>query len=449
MCAGETEGRAVRIETFGCQMNVYDSAAMFGLLEAAGFRRAHAEEVPDVLLLNTCSVREHAEHRVVSRIGELHRRRQEAGGRPSVIGVCGCMAERLGQELLDRCEGVDMVVGVDQYEELPELLRTLLTERDVNAPVATGFRPEMHYVAPAEAYPTNNSHLVTIHKGCDYRCTYCIVPETRGPQREKTPEAIEDEIRHIVARGGDEVTLLGQNVTAYRWGDELDFGGLLQRVAALPGLRRIRFLTGHPRDMSDRLLSVLAHESKLCPALHVPMQSGSDRILRRMKRLYKRADYLRMVAKARELIPDVTFSSDFIVGFPGETEADFQATLEAVSEVGYDQLFSFKYSERPGAPAARLQDDVPQDEKKRRLTELMSVQDEVWERIAAAQVGQRWRVAVEGPARRRAGDWKARTANNRKVLISWPEARIGDELTVQITGFQNTTFRGEPLANVR
>jgi tRNA-2-methylthio-N6-dimethylallyladenosine synthase len=245
------------------------------------------------------------------------------------------------------------------------------------------------------------------------------------------------------------VTLLGQNVTAYRWRDELDFAGLLRRIAQLSGLRRIRFLTGHPRDVSEPLLNVMATEAKVCPALHVPMQSGSDHILKRMKRLYRRQEYLEMVERARRMIPHLTFSSDFIVGFPGETEDDFNATLEVVRQVAYDQVFAFKYSARPDTPAARLPDDVPLPEKKRRLAQLLDLQAEVWQSIAAAQIGQVWQVAVEAPARRPAEVWKTRTANNRKVLVRLPKARPGQELSVRIMGYQNTTFRGEPLNPAR
>jgi tRNA-2-methylthio-N6-dimethylallyladenosine synthase len=402
----------------------------------------------DVVLLNTCSVREHAEQRVISRVGQLNHRRQQGRG-PQVVGICGCMAQRLGQRLLAAGGGVDIVIGVDQYDRLPSLLRELLGPQPSAKPVLTAHRPEVHYVASPEFGPLNNSHLVTIHKGCDYGCTYCIVPATRGAQREKDPELILAEIRAILAGGGCEVTLLGQNVTAYNWQGTLDLAGLLQRVAALAGLRRVRFLTGHPRDLSDRLLEVIASEDKICPALHLPMQSGSDRVLKRMKRLYTRDQYLALVAKARARIADVTFSSDFIVGFPGETERDFAATLEVIRQVGYDQVFAFKYSPRPGAPAASLPDDVPLAEKKRRLAAVFAVQREVWQATAERQIGAVWPVVVEAPARRPAGAWKARTPNNRKVLLG-PRAHFpGRELMVRITGFQNTTFRGEPLADVR
>jgi tRNA-2-methylthio-N6-dimethylallyladenosine synthase len=466
----------IHVETFGCQMNVYDTAAIYGLLAEHGFVRCEDTASSEVVLLNTCSVREHAEHRIISRVGELRRDRR-LRGRPRLIGLCGCLAERAAVELVGERSGADLAVGVDQYDRLGPLLRELLGDaaadesaaetaggptRHASLPpaaaerIVTGHRADAHYVAPPEAYPPNNSHLVTIHKGCDYRCTYCIVPAVRGSQREKAPGVIFDEVARVVAAGGEEVTLLGQNVTAYHWRGgpgadpgELDFPALLRRVAAVPGLRRVRFLTGHPRDLTDSLIEAIADTPAVCPWLHVPAQSGSDRILRRMKRLYTRDDYLRMVERARARIPTVTFSSDFIVGFPGETDDDFRLTLELLRSVGYDQTFSFKYSERPGTPAARLPDDVPPAVKKARLAELMAAQAEIWRGVAAAQVGARWRIALEERARRPAGAWRGRTANNRKVLVTLPEGRAGLELEVRITGFRDTTFRGEPLAEAR
>jgi tRNA-2-methylthio-N6-dimethylallyladenosine synthase len=438
---------AVYIETYGCQMNTYDSQALGGLLEGAGFRLVDNELAADAVLLNTCSVREHAEHKVISRVGELRHRRQDADLVPAIIGICGCMAERMGDDLRKGPRAVDLVVGVDQYDALPALLRGLTGGASAGrSGTAIGHRHDAHYVAPPDLYPTNNSHLVTIHKGCDYKCTYCIVPLTRGPQSEKAPAVIVEEIREIVARGGREVTLLGQNVTAYRCGDELDFAGLLDLVAAIDGLERIRFLTGHPRDMHRHLMDTIGRLDKVCPWLHVPAQSGSDPVLRRMKRLYTAAEYLDMVAYARRVIPGVTFSSDFIVGFPGETDADFRATLELIRRVQYDQIFSFKYSERPGVPAARLADDVPLDVKKSRLAELMAVQQEIWSATADTLVGDLVQAVCEGPARRPAGAWRLRTANNRKVIVQGPELDTGSSLDVRLTGWQGTTFFGESRA---
>ena len=422
-----SDGYSVYFETYGCQMNVYDTAAMDGILAGHGHHRAEAPECADVALLNTCSVREHAEHKVVSRLGELRKLRRECG-RPRWIGVCGCMAERLAESLARGPNPADLVVGVDSYDRLPGMLDALGSAAGSAAFVATGHHDDVHYVAPPLERPTHNSHLVTIHKGCDYRCTYCIVPATRGPQREKPLAMILDEIRAVVAAGGREVTLLGQNVTAYA-GPETDFAGLLRRIADVPGLRRIRFLTGHPRDMREPLIRTIGELSGIvAPWLHVPAQSGSDRVLRRMKRLYSRADYLTMVEQARRHIPDVTFSGDFIVG------------LDLVRHVRYDQTFNFKYSARPDTPAARLEDDVPVDVKKERLAELMAEQEQSWRRTAAAQTGRRWRVLVEEAARRPEGAWIARSANNRKVLLRGTSTEPGAEIDVRITGCEGTTF---------
>jgi tRNA-2-methylthio-N6-dimethylallyladenosine synthase len=448
----------VYLETYGCQMNVYDSQVIVGVLESAGYVRTGDPLAADLVLLNTCSVREHAEHRVISRIGELRRQRELAGRAPAVLGICGCMAERLQGELTRQQHRIDLVVGVDCYQELPGLVSA---HRAASAPtvaeaarraaagaapgVAVGHDADVHYVAPPELYPTNNSHLVTIHKGCDYRCSYCIVPTTRGPQSEKDPAVILDEIRAIAAGGGREVTLLGQNVTAYRWRGEMDFAALLEQVAGVDGLERIRFLTGHPRDMHPRLMDVIAAHAKVCPWLHVPALCGSDRILERMRRRSGRVEYLAMVVAARRRIPDVTFSSDFIVGFPGESENDFEQTLSLIREVEFDTVFSFKYSPRPGAPAATLEDDVPTGEKKRRLAALMAVQEEVWTGLAARQVGAVWEAVVEEPARRPAGHWRLRTANNRKVIVPLAGAEPGRQWRVRVTGWRHTSFLGEAL----
>ena len=444
----DTPARRIYIETYGCQMNTYDTAAMGDILHRGGYDLVDGPESADAVLLNTCSVRDLAEHKIHSRVGELRSLHRQGLIRADVVGICGCMAERLGDTLVKGSAPVDLVIGVDRYDRLPELLEQAFQGTRRRGPVAVGHLADMHYVAPPEAYPTNNSHLVTIHKGCDYRCTYCIVPETRGPQREKSPEVIEAEIADVVDAGGREVTLLGQNVTAYRTPD-LDFAGLLRRVAALPGLERIRFLTSHPCDVDEALIRTLAELETVCPWLHMPAQSGSDAVLRRMKRHYRAADYLALVETARRHLPDVTFSGDFIVGFPGETREDFQRTLELVREVRYDQTFDFKYSERPGTPSARLVDDVPTEEKKARLAELMALQAEIWAELAAEEIGRVRRVAVEGEARRPAGSLKARTLNNRKVLLPSCGAAVGDVIDVRITGCEATTFSAVPVDDDR
>ncbi len=448
MSGSARDGRVkVFIETYGCQMNSYDTSVMYGILDEHGYARAETVDDADVVLLNTCSVRDLAEHKIHSRVGELRSLNRRGLSKTAVVGVTGCMAERMADDLAKGERKADLVLGVDQYAKLPGMLDLAVARvrGDKDGPkqlnVATGHQADVHYVAPPDAYPTNNSHLVTIHKGCDYKCTYCIVPATRGPQREKAPEVIEQEIRDIVAAGGREVTLLGQNVTAYR-APGLNFAGLLQRLNPIVGLERIRFLTGHPCDMNEELVKTMSGLDKVCPWLHVPAQSGSDRVLRRMKRHYTAAEYLGLVATARRWLPGVTFSGDFIVGFPGETDEDFRMTLELVREVRYDQTFNFKYSERPATPAAKLDDDVPLEVKKERLAELMALQENVWSSMASVAVGEVWDVAVEDEARRPAGAWRARSLHNRKVLLLDHEGFVGQTLSVRITGCEATTFFG-------
>ncbi|MCP4292162.1 MAG: tRNA (N6-isopentenyl adenosine(37)-C2)-methylthiotransferase MiaB [bacterium] len=440
------QGCKVFIETYGCQMNVYDSQAIDGLLDKDGFDRARDVFDADVILLNTCSVRELAEHKITSRVGEIRQQRVDADAPPAIIGICGCMAERLGIELQKGKNRVDLVVGVDNYDKLPGMLTHLMGKgkNQKRRHTATGHRTDAHYVAPPSVYPVNNSHLVTIHKGCDYKCTYCIVPYTRGPQTEKSPEAIVQEINTLVDSGAEEVTLLGQNVTAYHWQQELDFAALLESVAEIDGLKRIRFLTGHPKDMHKHTMDVIGGLDKVCPWLHLPIQSGSNAVLRRMKRLYKQDEYLNMVDYAKKVIPGVTFSTDIIVGFPGETEEDFQATLEVLRLVKYDQIFSFKYSVRPGVPAAKLNDNVSLDEKKRRLAEVIKLQDEIWLAEAEEQVGKTLEGIVESAAKHPKDSWRVRTANNRKFVVSNSHQgnglKIGDSVSAKITGIASTTF---------
>jgi len=434
-------GIRVFIETYGCQMNAYDSQAIGGLLENDGFEAATGVLDADVVLLNTCSVRELAEHKITSRVGQIRRERKDADLPAVTIGICGCMAERLGNDLHKGVNRVDLVVGVDNYDKLPAMLMEQASANDKKHKkrTATGHRSDAHYVAPPSLYPVNNSHLVTIHKGCDYKCTYCIVPYTRGPQTEKSPQSIETEIKTLVDAGAREVTLLGQNVTAYQWEKDLDFAALLERVSAIDGLERIRFLTGHPKDMHPHTMDAIGALEKVCPWLHLPIQSGSNAILKRMKRLYKREEYLDMVDYARRVIPDVTFSTDIIVGFPGETEEDFQATLEILELVKYDQIFSFKYSVRPGVPAAKLADDVSLNEKKRRLALVLELQEKIWNAEADKQVGKTWSGIIETAARQE-GLWRVRTANNRKFLVANTNQKIGDVALGLITGCNNTTF---------
>ena len=435
-------GRRVYIETYGCQMNVYDSRAVRDGLREAGWSEVDAPADADLLLLNTCAIRDNAETRVLGRIGELQ---QYKKGRPDVrIGVLGCMAQRLGEELHAKRKAVDLVVGTDNYGRVPELVEeSLRTGRPQFDLEVDG---NVTYEASPESDPINNTHFVSITQGCDYRCTFCVVPSTRGVLRHKHPDTVIEEIRKVVGTGGVEVTLLGQNVTAYRH-PEASFAELISRVAEVEGLRRVRFLTSHPTDFPEETLQAIARHEEISPWLHMPIQSGSDRILRRMKRGHKLAEYMAVVDRARELLPDVTFSTDIIVGFPGETDEDFEATLEVMDRVGYDSAFMFKYSERPGTPASRLEDDVPEEVKDERLQRLIRHQDRSWNERARACVSQEWVCAVEGTDHKGRGFHRARTLNNRKVLVPQrPGVGVGDELLVRITDVEGTNFFAEPVS---
>ena len=438
----ESGTRRVYIETYGCQMNVYDSRAIRDNLGAAGWSEVDSPADADLLLMNTCAIRDGAETRVLGRIGEFQRYKYI---RPEVkIGVLGCMAQRLGERLNERKQVVDLVVGTDNYGQLAALVdRALLSGTPQFDLEPDG---KVTYVAQPESEPLNNSHFISVTQGCDYRCTFCVVPGTRGVLRHKAPSVIVEEVRKVVAAGGVEVTLLGQNVTAYRH-PESSFAELISTVADIDGLRRVRFLTSHPTDFPEQTLRAIAAHPEISPWLHMPVQSGSDRVLRRMKRGYRIADYMAVVDRARELLPAATFSTDIIVGFCGETGDDFEQTLAVMREVHYDSSFMFTYSERPDTPAARLNDDVPEPVKSERLQRVIALQDELWTATAAGCIGEEWSVALEGEDLKGRGFYRARTLNNRKVLVPRrPGLCIGDEMLVRITGCAGTTFSAEPCS---
>lgn len=430
------------IETYGCQMNVYDSRVIIDKMEALGWLEVERPEDADVLLLNTCAVRDNAEQRVLGRIGELMRHKR---GRDDVLmGVVGCMAQRLGEKLHEQRKAVDLVVGTDRYDDLPAMIEA--ARHDGRPHIDIGTDGITTYRAAPQADPLNNSHFISITRGCDYRCTFCIVPTTRGPLRPKSPDSVVDEVRVVVEQeGGVEVTLLGQNVTAYRH-PEASFAELLARVSEVDGLRRVRFLTNHPTDFTDETIAAIAANEKVSPWLHMPIQSGSDRVLRRMKRGYKRGEYMDLVERCRRSLPEVSFSTDIIVGFPGETEGDYEETLAVMREMRYDSAFMFKYSARPGTPAAKLVDDVPEEVKNERLYRLIDLQAELWAESSAAMVGEEWSIAIEGPDTKGRGFLRGRTLNNRKVLVpALEDLGRGDEILVRVNGIQATTFFADIL----
>jgi len=433
------------IKTYGCQMNEYDSARMAELMkEAYGLRLVGEPEDADVILMNTCSVREKAEEKVYSELGR-YRRFKEA--RPDmIIGVGGCVAQQEGERIQKRAPFVDIVFGPQSYHHLPEMVKQIrrgrvrLTETDM---------PEIekfdHLPKPEAA---GMSGFVTIMEGCDKFCTFCVVPYTRGPEISRPVDDVLDECRQLLANGAVEISLLGQNVNGYRGagpdGEEWDFTMLLYAVAELEGLKRLRFTTSHPMEMTTELAMAFGEIVQLMPYLHLPVQSGSDRILKAMHRGHTRDDYLRMIDELRNHCPGLALSSDFIVGYPGETAEDFADTLDLARRVGFDSAFCFKYSPRPGTPAAKSDDNVPEAEKDARLQELLALMREQTSAALQRQVGKTVDVLVER-AGRNDGDMQGRTPDFKIVHFAGNPRQAGQIMPVRITGAYGQSLRGELL----
>jgi len=426
----------IYIETYGCQMNVADSELMLGVLRREGYVRTDDPAAADVLLVNTCAVRDHAEQRVLGRMGELKRYKRPGG----VLGVMGCMAQRLGPRLLKRVPQVDLVVGPDGYRSLPELIaRAGSGERAADVE----FKSWEHYEDVPPVRGQSVSAYVTVQRGCDYRCTFCIVPMTRGPERSRILTDVVREVEGLAAQGTTEVTLLGQTVNSYHDGVH-DFADLLRAVGAVPGLRRLRFTSPYPTDFTDRVLAAMAGTAAVCEHVHLPVQSGSTRVLKRMLRRYTRERYLEVVAALRSAIPGLALTTDIIVGFPGETEADVAETLSLVEDVDFDDAFTFKYSVREGTPAVRIKDHIAEELKAERLERLITLVRRVARARSMALVGTAQEVLVEGPARR--GDLlQGRTRTNKVALFEGPAAWIGTYRRVRLTGTSGTTFTAWPL----
>ena len=425
--------KRVYIETYGCQMNVADSELMFGVLRREGYVRADHPAEADVMLVNTCAVRDNAEQRVIGRMGELQRHKRPG----DVLGVVGCMAQRLGPILLERVPKVDLVVGPDAYRNLPELI-----DRAGHGQRATDveFRDWEHYEDVPPVREKSPTAFVTVQRGCDYRCTFCIVPFTRGPERSRRLEDVVREVEALAAGGTTEVTLLGQTVNSYDDGQH-DFADLLRAVGAVGGIRRLRFTSPYPTEFTERVIGAMASTPAVCEHVHLPVQSGSDAVLRRMLRRYTRARYLEVMAALRSAVPGITFSTDIIVGFPGETEAQFEETLTLVTDADFDDAYTFKYSVREGTPAVRLRDHVPDDVASARLERLIEAVRANTRRKNVARVGELHEVLVERPARR--GDLMlGRTRTNQLVLLDLPPSAAGDYHTCRLTGTTGSTFTG-------
>ena len=438
------------IKTFGCQMNEYDSARMADVLHAgAGLTATEDPREADVLLMNTCSVREKAQEKVFSLLGQWRRLKSH---RPEVIiGVGGCVASQEGEAITERAPFVDLVFGPQTLHRLPqmieELKRTGRAQVDVSFPEIEKFDslPKPHAEA-ARAF-------VSVMEGCSKYCSFCIVPYTRGEEMSRGFDSVLEEVRALAAQGVAEVTLLGQNVNAYLGpmadGARVDLATLIHHVARVPGIERIRFTTSHPLEFNDSLIEAFASVAQLANHLHLPVQSGSDRVLALMKRGYTSLEFKDKVRRLRGVRPDISLSSDFIVGFPGESERDFEATLALAHEVGFDQSFSFIYSRRPGTPAASLPDEVSHEVKQQRLARLQAQLEAQARAISEAMVGTRQRVLIERPAKRNARELAGRTANNRWVNFAGPASLINRFADVEVTAALAHSLRGrlgQPLA---
>jgi tRNA-2-methylthio-N6-dimethylallyladenosine synthase len=432
----------VYVETYGCQMNVSDSELMLGKLAEAGYASVEVPEDADVILVNTCAIRDHAEQRVLGRLGELKRSMRPG----SIVGVTGCMAQRLGPVLLEKAKHVSLVVGPDGYRALPQLVERA---REGQRTVETTFDLEEHYEDFAPRRFDRVRAWIPVQRGCDYKCTYCIVPFTRGPERSRALDDVVREARSVVADGIHEITLLGQTVNSWTDGRH-HFGDLLRAVGAVDGVRRLRFTSPHPNDFTDDVIDAMASVDAVCEHVHLPMQSGSTQVLKRMLRRYSREDYFDCVARLRERIPGIGLTTDIIVGFPGETAADFEETVSAVQAIGFDDAFTFKFSPRDGTPATKMPEEwtVPDEVAAERLGRLIGTIRGIARERNLALLGAQREVLVEKPAKR--GELvQARTRDYKTVLLPGGEDLIGQYVTVRLTGTTGSTFTGAVLAGGR
>jgi tRNA-2-methylthio-N6-dimethylallyladenosine synthase len=448
----EQAPRKVFIKTYGCQMNVYDSERMGDALAAAGYSKTETPTNADLYLINTCHIREKATEKVYSEIGKLRglRKMREAAGSRFKIAIAGCVAQAEGAEMMRRAPEVDLVIGPQSYHHLPDLLqKTADGARIVETEFGLADKFD-HLPAPAEKRVRQGgvSAFLTVQEGCDKFCSFCVVPYTRGAEASRSVAQIVAEAEKLVQGGVRELTLLGQNVNAWHGlgpnGREWGLGELLFRLAEVPGLLRLRYMTSHPRDMDDRLIAAHRDLPQLMPYLHLPVQSGSNRILKAMNRRHTMADYLDVVGKIRAARPDIALTSDFIVGFPGETEADFEDTLNLVAKIGYATAYSFKYSARPGTPAAKLPDELPDDVVDQRLQRLQAMLTRQQTAFQHALVGQTMDVLIEKPGRE-AGQWVGRSPWLIPVVMPENSGHIGDVVSVRIAASGRNTLHAEGL----
>lgn len=436
--------KKIYIETYGCQMNVGDSEVIFSILSKEGYERTESMDEADVILANTCSVRDNAEQRIWGRIEVFHKQKENRGG--VVVGIVGCMAERLKDKLLDTHK-VDLVAGPDSYRTLPALLRDIAPDKpQIN--VMLSHEETYADIVPVRTDRNGVSAFISIMRGCNNVCSYCVVPYTRGAERSRDPKTIVDEARDVFSKGYKEVTLLGQNVDSYNWNPEdgqgCDFPDLLEMVAGISPELRVRFATNHPKDISDKLIDTMAKYANICEHIHLPVQSGSDRLLEKMRRRYTSGWYLDRVAMIREVMPGCGITTDVIAGFCSETEEDHRQTLELFRKVGFDYAYMFYYSERPGTLAARhYPDDVPPDVKTRRLNEIIALQNELSLKSNRNDIGKVFRVLVEGPSKKNPEELCGRSGSNKMCVFPGGGHKAGDYVDVEVVSCTSATLIGK------
>lgn len=436
--------KKIYIETYGCQMNVGDSEVIFSILGKEGYERTESMDEADVILANTCSVRDNAEQRIWGRIEVFHKQKEKRDG--VVVGIVGCMAERLKDKLLDTHK-VDLVAGPDSYRTLPALLRDIAPDKpQIN--VMLSHEETYADIVPVRTDRNGVSAFISIMRGCNNVCSYCVVPYTRGAERSRDPQTIVNEARDVFRKGYKEVTLLGQNVDSYNWKpaeeEGCDFPKLLEMVARISPELRVRFATNHPKDISDGLIETMARYDNICNHIHLPVQSGSDRLLEKMRRRYTAEWYLERVARIREVLPGCGITTDVIAGFCSETEEDHQQTLELFRKVGFDYAYMFYYSERPGTLAARhYPDDVPLDVKTRRLNEIIALQSELSLKSNHNDIGKTFRVLVEGPSKKNPEELCGRSGSNKMCVFPGKGHKAGDYVDVKVLSCTSATLIGE------
>ena len=428
--------RLVYVETYGCQMNLADTEVVLSILTTAGYGQTSNLREADVVLVNTCAVRENAEQRVFGRLGDFKRYKKENPG--MVIGVLGCMAERLRKDLMQSESHVDLVVGPDEYRRIPEMVEEAISG---HRGIAVQLSRVENYDDILPLRTEGISAWISVMRGCDKFCTFCVVPFTRGRERSRSLESVTREVEHLAARGFREVTLLGQNVNSYHDGNS-DFADLMAAVARLDRTIRVRFTTSHPQDMSEKLIRTIAENENICSYIHLPVQSGSDRILELMNRSYTREQYLSLVRTIRSGIPGVSLSTDFIAGFPTETEDDHRQTLDVIREVDFDGAFTFKYSPRENTKAWHMGDDVPEDLKIERLNQIIDLQRSISLRRNQEMIGRDVEILVEEESTKSASDLCGRTDTNKMVVFPKGTSQIGQYVTIHIDRANSATLFG-------